>query len=114
MTLTITDAVFQVCRVSSLHQHMFIIVRLQESSMTLLKMFYNIFASNANVRKYSNLYIITANNKTIGVTCVMEFWKGGNGKIAYLYGFIFFKRKNKLPLQSKARACKCAGCNING
>ena len=51
--------------------------------MALLKMVNNVFAGNTNVSKYTNLYFIATNNKTMRIRCVMKFWESCYDKVAY-------------------------------
>src|SRR5688572_19492920 len=92
---------------------MIIVIRLQESSVALLKVIDYIVAGDTKVSEYSNLHSFIRNNKTMWVAGVMEFRKACNGKSTNRNRFVCFKRCNQMTLHTETLLLHGFVGNIN-
>src|SRR5450432_992236 len=102
MTTAALYAVFKVNRITSLLQHLFIIVRFQESRMALFEIMNELITGLADIGKNTNICFGCADYKTMGITGIMFFLECRNAQVTDHYGLLGRKMKNKLPDFSKS------------
>src|SRR5690242_19658342 len=105
---------FKIERVIPFVQHVFVIVRLQESRMTLFEIPNYIFTRFTNIRKYPYRYLVTLNHKTIRICRIMKFWKSYHRQIADKYRFMRHENSYQRPIKNQPSVLHSCFSNING
>src|SRR5690348_13517309 len=82
---------FKIERVISFVQHVFVIVRLQESCMALFEIMDHIFTRFTDIRKYPYRYFVTLHYKTVRICRIMKFRKSYYRQIADKYRLVRYE-----------------------
>lgn len=113
MSFVSADAIFQVYRITSIGQHRFIIIRLEESGMALLKMPDDMFAGETDVREDAHSHRRTFHKKAVRIACIVQFWKSGNGEVSDLYRLIGMQAEDEIFFDFQSSVPESFGSDVD-
>src|SRR5690606_28427486 len=83
MPPTATDTVFQVERVSSSFEHLFVIITLQQENVCMLEDMFHICTSPTQVGQYTDIYLSISDHKTTRFLRIVIFWDTQHLQLAH-------------------------------
>src|SRR6188768_353208 len=95
MPVAISYPILKEIRISSILQHVFIIICFQESRMALTEIFDHPLAGCSYICKNTDINSIRSKDKTMWICGIMVFWESGYSNGPDLYWFKSFKFKQQ-------------------
>src|SRR5688572_19067510 len=96
MSFATPDPVFQLKRISSMFEHVFVIVCFEESSVTLTELTDHVWTCLTDIGEYTDLHILASDDEIMRISSVVKSRKGGNRKTPNGHGMICRKSVDEI------------------